>query len=152
MGKEKINLKSWMRTAAAAGIPPDRFWRMTLREIVIAVEGRARALRDEWMIARQHAAWLITTIRAAMGDKNPETKGTDLLKFPDEEETTEVALTEGDYNTGLKAMKAREESEIFWGSTLGAMHVRSEILDETPYVLTRGPDRAIVGARKRGKA
>lgn len=145
---ERLNIRSWMRMAAAAGITPDRFWRMTMREIVIAIEGRARAMRDEWVIARQHAAWIITAIRGVAGDKNPETHGTDLLRFPDEQGSGDLAFDDGDYQDKMKALKAREESAIFWGSELGAPV--ADILDETPYVLTRGRDHAIV-AVKRGE-
>lgn len=129
--------------AASAGITPERFWRLTPREIVVAIEGRARALRDEWDIARHHAMWIVNEIRAAVnGSKATFATAQDLVKFPDEM-PKQTAASADDYTTSMRAMKMREESAIFWDDPKGAPI--AELRGMTaPRAMTRGRKRASV--------
>jgi hypothetical protein len=141
--------RTWMRVAASAGIPPDRFWRLTPREIVVAVEGRARSLRDEWDIARHHAAWIVNAIRGFAagfgGGEATWAEPQDFVKFPDEE-PKRSATSAGDYDKQMKALKMAEEARVYWDAESGAV-VRAEVLDERPKkprAVPRGRSRATV--------
>lgn len=114
----RIDVDEWMGFAATAGVTPDRFWKMTPREVHAAIEGYRLRRRDDMRIAAMHGAWVLNAIAGAVGSRQV-VRGSELVRF-DDEAPRRTAFTPRSHREAMLFIKMEEEAEEFWGSRDGA--------------------------------